>query len=245
MSRKVILAILISATSLLSTVICAPARFSFEKFTYNDKLPSNSVTRIYNDKEGYMWFGTKDGLCRFDGYDTKIFRSSALTPGKLSNNEIRCIAEDNNQQLWIGTYEGINIINKANYSIKHLDNKIIRKELINSILTDSKGFVWIGTSNNGVIKMDAKTGEFEQFTSGNNSRLKLKSNNVTHIYQDKKGQIWVSLWKNGLCYIDKDYKQISYMPRIGTDNNPFRVFQDKSGTYWIGLKGFCLDWDFK
>ena len=180
-----------------------------------------------------MWFGTKDGLCRFDGYDMKIFRSSALTPGKLSNNEIRCIAEDNNQQLWIGTYEGINIINKANYSIKHLDNKIIRKELINSILTDSKGFVWIGTSSNGLIKMNAKTGEFEQFTSSNNSRLKLKSNNITHIYEDKKGQIWVSLWKNGLCYIDKDYKQITYIPFIGIDNNPFRVFQDKSGIYWI------------
>jgi len=56
-------------------------QFSFEKFPYAEKLPSNSVIRIYQDKEGFMWFGTKDGLCRFDGYDVKVFRSSALTPG--------------------------------------------------------------------------------------------------------------------------------------------------------------------
>ena len=114
-------------------------QFSFEKFPYAEKLPSNSVIRIFQDKEGFMWFGTKDGLCRFDGYDVKVFRSSALTPGKLTSNEIRCIAEDNYQHLWVGTFEGINIVDKRNYSIKPFENKYIRKEWINSILNDSKG----------------------------------------------------------------------------------------------------------
>ena len=89
--------------------------FGFEKFPYSEKLPSNSVIRIYNDKEGYMWFGTQDGLCRFDGYNVKVFRSSALTPGKLTNNEIQCITEDNDHQLWVGTTEGINIIDKKKF----------------------------------------------------------------------------------------------------------------------------------
>jgi len=213
--------------------ISAPARFSFEKFSYNDKLPSNSVIRIYNDKEGYMWFGTKDGLCRFDGYDMKIFRSSALTPGKLTNNEIQCIAEDHEQQIWVGTFEGINIIDKKSYSIKQIDNKFIQKELINSIITDSKGFVWIGTSTNGLIQMNPKTGDYIRYSVDKDSPLQLKGNNIINLYEDREGRIWISSWKNGLCYIDSSRKHIFSSPKIGLNNNPFRVFEDKNGLIWI------------
>ncbi|MDD4993597.1 MAG: two-component regulator propeller domain-containing protein [Paludibacter sp.] len=211
----------------------APAGFSFERFTYNDKLPSNSVIRIFDDKEGYMWFGTKDGLCRFDGYDMKVFRSSALTPGKLSNNEIQCIAEDNDQQLWIGTFEGINIINKKSYSIRHFENEFVRKERINSILSDSKGYIWIGTSSNGVLHMNPKTGEFKRYTTDKNSPLKLKSNNISNIYEDHEGRIWISSWKSGLCYIDKNQTHVTNISKIGINDNPFRIYQDKDKMIWV------------
>lgn len=75
----------------------------FERFLYNDKLPSNSVNRLYHDSKGYMWFGTRDGLSRFDGYDMKVFRSSPQTPGKLTSNEIQFISEDNQNRIWVAT----------------------------------------------------------------------------------------------------------------------------------------------
>lgn len=233
MLKYTLLVINLFLTVVLSQAALNPLQFSFEKFPYPDKLPSNSVIRIYHDKEGYMWFGTKDGLCRFDGYDVKVFRSSALTPGKLTSNEIQCITEDNNQQLWVGTFEGINIVDKKNYSIKPLDNKFVNKERISSILTDSKGYVWIGTSNNGAIRMDPKTGAFQRYSADKDAPLKLRGNNVTNIYEDRKGRIWISLWKNGLCYIDENLKNVVFTPKIGINNNPFRLYQDKSGLYWI------------
>lgn len=208
-------------------------QFSFDKFPYNEKLPSNSVIRIYNDKEGYMWFGTKDGLCRFDGYDMKVFRSSAQTPERLTSNDIQCITEDNNQKIWVGTYEGINIIDKKNFTIKQLNNIYVLKDRINSILTDSKGYIWIGTSTNGVVRINPVTGKFIRFSKDKNSILKLKNNNVTNIYEDHTGRIWISLWKNGLSYIDQNLKQIHYIPKIGMNDNPFRIFQDKEGLLWI------------
>jgi ligand-binding sensor domain-containing protein len=180
-----------------------------------------------------MWFGTKDGLCRFDGYDVKVFRSSALTPGKLTSNEIQCFTEDNGHRLWVGTLEGINIIDKSNYSIKAFDNKYVNKERINSLITDSKGYIWIGTSNYGAIRMNPKTGEYDRFSMDKDSPLILKGNSVTNIYEDRDGRIWLSLWKTGLSCIDQDRKKITHAPKLGKDDNPFRILQDKDGLYWI------------
>jgi signal transduction histidine kinase/DNA-binding response OmpR family regulator/ligand-binding sensor domain-containing protein len=180
-----------------------------------------------------MWFGTKDGLCRFDGYTVKVFRSSAWTPGKLTHNEIRCIAEDNDHQIWVGTLEGVNIIDKKNFTIKPLDLKYTKKERINTIFVDSRNYVWIGTSNYGILVVDSKTRQFERFSTDNDSPLKLKGNDITNIYEDNSGKVWVSLWKNGLCYIDQNRKKIFYAPKIGSSNNPFRFYQDKDGLYWI------------
>ncbi|MGC3976880.1 MAG: two-component regulator propeller domain-containing protein [Paludibacteraceae bacterium] len=234
MSRKVCYFSIITFIFFVKPILAlTEPQLALEKFPLNDKLPSNSVTRIYNDKEGYTWLGTKDGLCRYDGYDVKVFRSSALTPEKLTNNEIECIEEDNENKLWIGTYEGINIFDKKNYSIKTLKNKYTEKERINYILKDSKGFIWIATSRYGVLRMNSVTEEFERFSTDKNSRLKLKGDNVKYIYEDKDGTIWIASWKNGLCAINQNLTGVYYAPPVGTNNNPFRIMEDRDGIFWI------------
>jgi signal transduction histidine kinase/ligand-binding sensor domain-containing protein/DNA-binding response OmpR family regulator len=211
----------------------AKSQLRFDKFALNDKLTSNSVIRSYNDDEGYIWIGTKDGLCRYDGYDIKTFRSSAFTPGRLTNNEIQCLSEDPYQRIWIGTLEGVNIIDKKNYSIKELENAFVKKERINSIIRDSNGKMWVGTSTNGIVCFDPKDMSFERYTSDKESKYSLLSRNVTNLYEDKNNRIWISSWKNGLCFIDTKNNQVKYCPKIGVNNNPFRVYQDRDGLYWI------------
>jgi len=95
------------------------ANFSFQHFPYIDRLPSNSINRLFNDKEGYLWFGSKDGLCRFDGYSIKIFRSSSTNPNRLTNNSVQTIAEDDYNRIWVGTLAGVNIIDKKNSVSSH------------------------------------------------------------------------------------------------------------------------------
>ncbi len=225
---------IISFLIFISTNIFAnPSDLRFEKFPLNDKLPSNSVVRIYHDKEGFLWFGTMDGLCRFDGYDVKIFRSSPLTPGKLTNNEIRCIAEDNHQKIWIGTPEGVVIVDKKSYKISRLDNRYVSGDIINSILTDKKGNVWIGTTSHGVLCMNPETYEYIRYSADSDSPIKIKTRNISYIFEDKAGKIWITAWKAGLCYLDMANQKAVYAPNIGADNNPFRCFQDKDGLFWI------------
>ncbi|MBN2766070.1 MAG: response regulator [Paludibacteraceae bacterium] len=207
--------------------------YHFQPFELNDKLPSNSVVRMYNDAEGYMWFGTKDGLCRFDGYQIKIFRSSALTPGKLPNNEIQCITGDGKHKIWVGTLEGIVIVDKQTFAVSTFDHPLVARERINSILIDKEGFVWIGTSGNGVLRHNPETGKTEQYSSQPHSKIKIPDNNVNHIFQDSKGRIWISMWRNGLLYIEPDSNEAKRVAQIGKGNNPFRFFEDNEGEFWV------------
>lgn len=230
---KRIFTTLVLLLSIITGLHTNAGNFRFEKFPLNDKLPSNSVIRIYNDKEGYFWFGTMDGLCRFDGYDMKIFRSSPLTPGKLINNEIRCITEDTLQKIWVGTPEGIVIIDKKSYKTSILKNPFITGDNINSIITDREGFMWIATTSYGVLRMHPETYEYNRYSSDNDSPIKIKYNTVTYLFEDNKGRIWLTAWKAGLCYLDLENKKAVYAPPVGKTNNPFRCFEDSEGLFWI------------
>jgi signal transduction histidine kinase/ligand-binding sensor domain-containing protein/DNA-binding response OmpR family regulator len=233
MTQLRIIALLIVLAGIFEYADARPDNLRFERFLLNEKLPSNSVNRLYHDKEGFMWLGTKDGLCRFDGYDIKVFRTSAITPGKLRNNDINFITEDQFNRIWVGTFEGINIIDKRNFSVSSLNIPYLQNERINYILNDSQGMMWVATSNYGVLRIDPKTEEYVRYSSDSDSPIKLKRNSVSQVYEDKEGRIWLALWNNGLSYIDPEKNTITHAPEIGSKNNPFRIFQDSKGEYWV------------
>lgn len=206
---------------------------SFERFLYNEGLPSNSVNRLYHDSKGYMWFGTRDGLGRFDGYDIKVFRSSPQTPGTMTSNEIQYITEDNHSRIWVGTSEGVNIIDNTSFVIETLNNPYTNKERINSLLLDDEGMMWIGTTDYGVLRMNPETKEYQRFSADSDSPLRLPGNTVNHIFKDKDGNLWISFWNRGLCMITKDAKKVVTPSPIGPKNNPFHIMQDSNDQFWV------------
>lgn len=105
------------------------------------QLPSNTILSLFQDKEGFIWLGTTDGLCRYDGYHVITFRGDINNPDLLTSDEITCITEDNNNQIWIGTNRGLNILNKKNYQIKHFEGEELQNAIIRSIATTSDGSV--------------------------------------------------------------------------------------------------------
>ncbi|MDP4201489.1 MAG: two-component regulator propeller domain-containing protein [Bacteroidota bacterium] len=205
---------------------------SFQHFPYIDQLPSNSINRLYNDKEGYMWFGSKDGLCRFDGYSIKVFRSSSTNPNRLTNNSIQYITEDDKNRIWIGTMEGVNILDKKDYSIKPLDNQFVGKDRINSILKDRKGCMWIATSNSGLVKI-YPDGKSMRFGNYRNEKYYMKGNNVRCVYEDSKGRIWALIQNDGIALYDERSCSFYSLPPLGETNNPFRMIEDSPGHFLI------------
>ncbi len=207
-------------------------QFSFDAFPYLDQLPSNSIRRVFQDSEGYIWFGTLDGLCRYDAYGVKMFRSDLNNPDLLTNNEILSIAEDHDNKLWIGTWEGLNILDRKTMKIKPFPHEAIRHTSVNALLCDSSGNMWIGCQN-GLYKYNPKTSDMRSFSYKEHDLTTVSGTNINSVYEDAEKNIWIMTWKNGLSLYDRKTDTFKRFPPVGKNNNPFRLYQDKNLNYWL------------
>ncbi|MBK0381930.1 response regulator [Pedobacter sp. SD-b] len=161
--------------------------------TIDNGLINNEVTAIHQDKFGFLWFGTRGGLNRYDGYDFKIIRSRPQSKNNLSNQSVEVIAEDKDHNLWIGTKSGgLNSYNLLKDSIVHYrPTANIKIQEIKSLTIDSSGTLFIGATQ-GLFTL--KNGKFN---SVNNNKWGVKALKV-----DRKGRVWVGAL-NGLFLYDQ------------------------------------------
>ncbi len=203
--------------------------FSVEILPLSKQLPSNSVQRVFQDREGFMWFGTREGLSRYDGYRILTFRSGKTTPDLLTDNQITCIT-DSWERILIGTKKGLNILNKKTYEISHIDNEELKDQEIRSILFDSKGYIWVGT----YVALYRCSSDFSSCKRYDSS---LPVTSVNSIYEDADKNIWVTFWRKGIFRYDRVKDTFVKYPSVGKENNPFCVFQDDKKQHWIGTWG--------
>lgn len=226
---KILLCFINTLVMLLAPVmdILAQGNISVQHFPYIEQLPSNTVKRIFQDSDGYIWFGTFDGLCRYDGYKVTTFRSSTNNPNLLTDNDINQIAEDKNNQLWIGTNNGINILNKKNYQIHRLNDESTINKHIKYIKVSSDGYIWVGV-NNYLLCFNPDHTLKKKY-----DRQLLSEGAINSVFEDSDGNIWVTAWNHGLFRLDKDSDTFIKYPSLGANNNPFRIFQDNKQQFWI------------
>lgn len=139
----------------------------FEALGVNDGLPHSSVFSILQDKTGFMWFGTADGLCRYDGHSLKAYRYNAIIPGEVSNNFVRGkIQEDKQGNIWYCNQAGIYKWEKFTEKIKRL-RPIEPSEFGNAyfmlVCLDSMGLLWMYNIKTGMCAYDENTGKIKRY----------------------------------------------------------------------------------
>ena len=209
-------------TFLLTNV--AAQKVTMNSIPQLDQYSSYSVLRVYQDRAGYIWLGTMDGICRYDGYRILVFRTDFNRSHLLSNNQISSITEDD-KYIWIGTEEGINLLDKQTYIVTPFADKEIQSQPIKSILVASDKSIWIGTDRYLYHYTKDRTliKRFDDFPN----------RSINQIYQDSYENIWVLGWGPGLFKYDKENSTLIKYPKIGSTNSPFRMFQDSNKHYWI------------
>ncbi len=223
---------------------------NFQKIFLEQGLSQSIVTCIAQDKDGFLFFGTEDGLNKFDGYTFKVFRNNPADVNSLSFNSILSLLVDHNNNLWIGTFNaGLNKLDNLRNNFMRFqhdpNNKnSISHDNITSLLEDNDGNIWIGTDNglNKLIVINEKENkyEFEHFANNPEDSASLSSNAVLSIFQDKRGFIWVGTG-NGLnrMYINQNNK-IEFERFLNGNASSISseaimcMYEDTEDNFWIG-----------
>ena len=109
----------------------------FKSSSILNSLLSKDVQSIYQDRDGYIWISTRNGLFQYDGYSLTTYKSNLFRADLLTNNNVFCVAEDTKHRLWIGTYSGLNVLDKKTGVIRKIDHPEMNGNSIPKILITS------------------------------------------------------------------------------------------------------------
>ncbi len=224
------------------TICGAQDAYSFVELTTSDGLSQMSVLSIFQDSRGYMWFGTRNGLNRYDGYSFSHWLSDEDDPTSISDNYVKCISEDSEGNLWIGTRIGLNRMSvKDGTFCRYMINdreQFGESNTIRAVYADHEnGNIYVGGFS-GLYVLEKDMHDLRHV-----GQIDIKVNDI----RCSGDSLYVGT-ASGLYVIDKDNHHISWLSPFGTDGGrPVGVdviMPDKAGHLWMSSfsKGvMCVD----
>jgi signal transduction histidine kinase/ligand-binding sensor domain-containing protein len=208
----------------------------FTHLTTDDGLSQNNITGILQDRRGFMWFATRDGLNRYDGNTFVVYKNAPDDPQSLSANFIHYLLEDDQGFLWIATnYGGVSkfdpITERFTRYQHNPDNpNSLSGDLVRCIAKDRHGYLWFGTNDSGLDKFDPTTETFTHYPHDSDGQ---SVGEINAIVEDRQGDIWF-VGTNGLYYVNPQTGQITRPS--ATIAHPLAadyVTEDKDGNLWM------------
>jgi two-component system sensor histidine kinase ChiS len=234
-------------SSLKASVITQHTRdndIRFEHLSLEQGLSQSVVTCIVQDSQGFMWFGTQDGLNRYDGYEFKVYGYDQEAPDGLSSRWITALYEDDAGALWIGIFDGgLNRYDRETGQFIHYKNDpddphSLSNNNVAAIYQDREGALWVATGV-GLNQFDQDTGRFTRYLHDPEDVDSLSDNIVTALYQDREGVLWVGT-ATGLESLDQETGQFTHYKNDPddvyslSDDGIQAIYQDQEGVLWVG-----------
>ena len=223
-----------------------------EHLTTNDGLPQGTVLAALQDSQGFMWFGTEDGLVRYDGHELTRYAYSRTNQGGLPANYIQDIAEDAHHDLWIAVNDGGLVQwHRATdqFTVYRHDAKnpsSLASDLVCSILIDRRGRVWAGTRDAGIDILDPGTGRIQHLRHDPASANSLADDRIQVLARGASGAVWVGTEggldrtaDNGRAFTH--YRHSAGDARSLSSDDISQVLEEQDGTVWVGTLGGGID----
>ncbi|MFA9390640.1 MAG: two-component regulator propeller domain-containing protein [Prolixibacteraceae bacterium] len=209
----------------------------FEHLTNNDGLSSSRVNCIYEDNDGFIWFGTEDGLNLYDGVSIQVFRNNSSDSSSICNSSIySMVCDPQTGNLWIGTRKGLCCFNKESYRFIQifkgdLEFPDINDHIIYDLKFDQIGGLWMATSY-GLYYYNIKNKKLLRYLHRSNDDASLISSYINHVFIDDQQQILVST-RQGVDLFDQQNEAFVHLFQSDSLRNVMQIMQDSYGIYWI------------
>jgi signal transduction histidine kinase/ligand-binding sensor domain-containing protein/DNA-binding response OmpR family regulator len=223
---------------LQALVCCATDKPYLDYLGIEHGLSNNAVTSIYQDRYGFMWFGTYDGLNRYDGYKFKIFKNRLNDTTSLANNRILSIYEGPDNNLWVGTAQGVSIYNRLNGKFLSVYYKTGEGSLmkllssVNDFASNRAQDMFIGTGGSGVLLLQKNAESARQLAFVGKEGKPVYNYHVQDIHVDKKDQVWLFIQGRGLGKFNPRTGDIRLVSDLIQDARC--ITADYNENIWIG-----------
>ncbi|WP_321436198.1 two-component regulator propeller domain-containing protein [uncultured Bacteroides sp.] len=198
-------------------------KYYFKNLNIRDGLSQSTVNAILQDSKGFMWFGTKDGLNRYDGLSFRVFKFDANTKKSIGNNFITALYEDQKGNIFVGTDAGLYIYSPITDSFKRFLLRSAQgtsiEHSVTSIISDKKGGIWISVDSQGLFYYESTRETLINYFPGKSK--KIISANITRFWFDDNGICWLCLYDDNLYYTKDHFKTLK--PFVAADGSqPFK-----------------------
>ncbi|NLI46434.1 MAG: response regulator [Acidobacteria bacterium] len=228
--------------------------FMFSHLTIDQGLSQSNVFCIVQDRRGFMWFGTEDGLNRFDGYEFMHITHDPGDVNSLSNDTITALGEDSNGCLWVGTAKGLNRLDPETLNVRRIGSEAGEpRELgsvgIEAIRLDRQGRVWVATQG-GLAVLEPGGRGWRLFQSDGTRADRLNGHEVSALLVDRQDRLWAGGF-DGVVRRDSDGGRfhpigITIEPAENETRQVNCLTEDADGVIWAGTNGGGLHrWDVR
>jgi signal transduction histidine kinase/CheY-like chemotaxis protein/ligand-binding sensor domain-containing protein len=236
----------------LNVILCYAQNgtVKFDHIGTKEGLSQNNVICIFQGSRGFMWFGTRDGLNKYDGYKFTVYKNNPEDKNTLIHNMVMDIVEDRSGNLWIATWGGgLDMYDRSTEKFVHPEGFQASGnsgKYINRLWLDHLGYLWVATEGEGLKKYDIVNKKTVAYQHSDMDATSLISNQVKDIREDSRHHIWVAT-EQGLDLFEKLSGSFRHFRHIDGDQKSLshnyisRIYEDASGRLWFGTQGGGLN----
>ncbi len=217
---------------------------SFKRYSIEDGLSNATVTAVAQDSTGIMWFGTEDGLNRFDGYAFTTYRHIIGDSASIVSGDIRAAVCDRSGRLWIATASGLDQYDRTRDRFVHFRNFAADKYShtpapLTSLMLDRGDTLWIGSLGGGLLCFDMKSGVTSEFRHEPANPHTIVSDSIRSLYAAHGGRIWVSFYTSGISIYERASNTFSnFITEVPDAQEPSQaqitsMCEDREGKIWF------------